>query len=770
MPILAFRAAGTIGGPSSGSDSLRDPFQSNRKARRGIRLIEVDAWVDSTLFRAGRAIAAGLEAISLFMRRFRVTGLTRVASEVAGEGLTLAAGGALVTLMLALPAFQETRGDWRARGDLAITFLDRYGQEIGKRGINQSDEVPLEEMPDVLVKAVLATEDRRFYAHFGIDLVGAARAMIENLRANAVVQGGSSISQQLAKNIFLTSERTIERKIKEAFLATWLEAHLSKDEILKLYLDRAYMGGGTFGVESASKFYFGKSVKDVNLAEAALLAGLFKAPTRFAPHINLPAARARANEVLTNMVEAGFMSEGQVIGARRHPADTIEHAGIPGSPEYFLDWAFEKLKQLNLTGDRVMTVRTTIDIGMQRAAQEAVESTLRQSGTAYRVKQAALVAVDPDGAVRAMVGGRDYGESQFNRATDALRQPGSSFKPFVYTTAMMNGFTPESVIRDAPICIPGTPVWCPHNYSGGYRGPVTLTTGLVKSINTIPVRLAQAIGRDKIVDVAHRMGLTTELLITRSLPLGSSEVTVLDMAGAYAVFANGGYRAEPYAFTQIVNSRGAVVYDRRRELKPPERVLDGATLAAMNGILVQVPESGTGRRAKLDGIRTAGKTGTTSAYRDAWFIGFTGNAVAAIWFGNDGYQPTRRLTGGTLPAQTWKQFMTYVHQGVDLKPIPFIDDPFETPAEGTAVAGAGTGAGNGAGGEAVPRPANLSEETARRLAIIAEMMRAAMAERTPATAMPPEALGAPAGLEDAAVLTEIVGGESAGGSTDSVAH
>ncbi len=716
---------------------MRDPFQSSKKRRRGLRLIEVDAWVDSTLFRAGRAIASVFEAFSVFMRRFRVTGFTRVVMELLGDGVTLAAGGSVLALALALPAFQETRGDWRARGDLAVTFLDRSGNEIGKRGLNQSDAVPLAEMPDALIKAVLATEDRRFYEHHGIDLLGIGRAMFENLRADAVVQGGSSISQQLAKNLFLSNERTIERKVKEAFLAMWLEANLSKDEILKLYLDRAYMGGGTFGVEAAAKFYFGKSVKNLDLAESALLAGLFKAPTRYAPHVNLPAARARANEVLTNMVQAGFVTEGQVIGARRNPAKVIEHDRLAGTPDYFLDYAFEQLKQLNISGDRVLTARTTIDMGMQKAAQDAVESTLRQSGPQYLVKEAALVGLETDGAMRAMIGGRDYGASQFNRATSALRQPGSSFKPFVYSAAMMNGFTPTTVIQDAPICISG---WCPHNYGGGYAGPVTLTTGLVKSINTIPVRLAQAIGRDKIVDVAHRMGITTELKITRSLPLGAAEVTVLDMAGAYGAFATGGYKVTPYAITEVTNSAGKVLYEHKNHTSPPDEVLDPTTVAEMNGMLVQVPEWGTGRRAKLDGIRTAGKTGTTSAYRDAWFVGFTGNYVAAVWMGNDDYQPTRRLTGGTLPAQIWHEFMTYAHQSVVLKPIPLIDDPFEKPAKGKEIATVADATANAA----EERPA-LSAATTARLAAIQDLMR-------------PVSSGAShAAANDTAALSEITG-------------
>ncbi len=696
---------------------MGDPFQSNQKKRRVWRLIEVDAWIDSSLFVAGRFVAGRGEAVSLFMRRRpKATGFWRGLTEIVGDGLNMAVASAILLLALALPAFDATRIDWRSKGDLAVTFLDRYGNEIGTRGIKLDNSVELEEMPDHLVKAVLATEDRRFFFHFGIDVLGTARALVENLRANAVVQGGSSISQQLAKNIFLTNERTIERKIKEAFIALWLEANLTKREILKLYLDRAYMGGGTFGVEAASEFYFDKSVKDVDLAEAALLAGLFKAPTRFAPHINLPAARARANEVLTNMVQAGFLTEGQVIGARRRPADVVELADASSSPDYFLDWAFEQVKKLDGVRERVLTVRTTIDIGMQRAAEEAVESSLLQFGDTYRVRQAALASMEPDGAVRAMVGGRDYGQSQFNRATGALRQPGSSFKPYVYATAMMNGFNPQSVVRDAPICIGN---WCPRNYSGRYRGAVTLTTALVKSINTIPVRLAQAIGREKIVEVAHAMGLTSELRITRSLPLGASEVTVLDMASGYSVFANGGYRAEPYAFSQIIGPRGEVLYDRR-DVDELAQVLDNDTVAAMNEILVQVPEWGTGRRAKLDNIRTAGKTGTTSAYRDAWFIGYTGNYIAAVWFGNDNYSPTRRLTGGRLPAQTWKQFMTYAHQGVELKPIPLIADP-GLPVEGSPTSVAASVAGDGGGGLA--RPASLSTATTVRLIVLEALLR-----------------------------------------------
>ena len=395
------------------------------------------------------------------------------------EGATLGTVGAVLMLALAVPAFQMTSDDdWLKKSELAVTFLDRYGNEVGSRGIKHNDSVPLDQFPDSLIKAVLATEDRRFYEHFGIDIGGTMRALVTNARAGGVVQGGSSLSQQLAKNLFLSNERTIDRKIKEAFLAMWLEARLTKNEILKLYLDRAYMGGGAFGVDAAAQYYFNKSARDVNLAEGAMLAGLFKAPTKFAPHVNLPAARARANVVLDNLVEAGFMTEGQVFGARRHPATPVDRRD-ERAPNYYLDWAFDEMKKLVDTfpksmTERVFVVRTALDTNMQKAADLAVENSLRQYGQEYHARQAAAVLMDVDGSVRAMVGGRDYGASQFNRATDAMRQPGSSFKPYVYATALQHGFKPSSIVVDAPICLGN---WCPHNYGHGYGGSMTLIIG-----------------------------------------------------------------------------------------------------------------------------------------------------------------------------------------------------------------------------------------------------------------------------------------------------
>ena len=435
---------------------MRKIIPDDWKRRLDNLRLDLDARFDSTLFSSLRGTRELYERYSTFMDRFYVGRWKRwVFIEPLSEAATIGLGGLILMLALAIPAFRETADeDWLKKSDLAVTFLDRYGNPIGSRGIKHNDSIPLEDFPDNLIKATLATEDRRFYDHFGIDVAGTARALITNAQAGGVRQGGSSITQQLAKNLFLSNERTIERKVNEAFLAIWLETRLTKNEILKLYLDRAYMGGGTFGVDGAAHFYFNKSVRDVNLAEAAMLAGLFKAPTKFAPHINLPAARARANVVLDNLVDAGFMTEGQVFGARRNPAFAVDRRD-ENSPNYYLDYAFDEVRKIVDTfpksyNERVFVVRTAIDMNVQSAAEEAIENQLRQFGRDYHATQAATVVADLDGGVRAMVGGRDYGASQFNRATDAYRQPGSSFKPYVYTTALMNGFTPNLDHRRRP--------------------------------------------------------------------------------------------------------------------------------------------------------------------------------------------------------------------------------------------------------------------------------------------------------------------------------
>jgi penicillin-binding protein 1A len=651
-------------------------------------MLDFDARIDSTLFSSAKGARELYERFSTFMDRFYVGRWKRwVFIEPFSEAATIGLGGLILMLALAVPAFRETADDdWLKKSDLAVSFLDRYGNPIGNRGIKHNDSIPLDDFPDNLIKATLATEDRRFYDHFGIDIAGTARALMTNAQAGGVRQGGSSITQQLAKNLFLNNERTIERKVKEAFLAIWLETRLTKNEILKLYLDRAYMGGGTFGVDGAAHFYFNKSARDVNLAEAAMLAGLFKAPTKYAPHINLPAARARANVVLDNLVDAGFMTEGQVFGAPPTPPIPFPPRD-ENSPNYYLDWAFDEMRKLVDTFpksyvERVFVVRTAIDMNVQRAAEEAIENQLRQFGRDYHATQAATVVADLDGGVRAMVGGRDYGASQFNRAVDAYRQPGSSFKPYVYATALMNGFKPTSTVVDGPVCLGN---WCPQNYGHSYSGTVTLTQAITRSINVVPVKLSIAIGnnpknqweaakrgRAKIVEVARRFGIKAPLPDTPSLPIGADEVTVLEHAVAYATFPNKGKSVTPHAVLEVRTGTGDLVWRFDRDGKKPLQAIPASVAADMAGMMSHVVSEGTARRAALDGIPTAGKTGTTNAYRDAWFVGYTGNFVCAVWYGNDDYSPTNRMTGGSLPAQTWHDIMVAAHQGVEIKEIPGI--------------------------------------------------------------------------------------------------
>lgn len=711
-----------------------------RPRRRGpiaAALLAVDAWIDSSLYEIRFKAGQFWESATIFSRRFRVTGWRRGIIEVLSEGFTMGAGGFVVLLALAMPAFQITTGDWRSQGDFAVTFLDRYGNEIGQRGIIQRDSVPVDEMPDHVIKAVLATEDRRFFEHYGIDVLGLSRAIFENVRANSVVQGGSSITQQLAKNLFLSNERTLQRKIKEAFLSLWLEANLSKKEILQLYLDRAYMGGGTFGIEAAADFYFGKSVKDLNLAEAAMLAGLFKAPTKYAPHINLPAARARANVVLSNLVDSGFMTEGQVLQARLHPAEIVDR-GEQKSPDYFLDWAFDEVKKIAKPGQHSLVAHTTFDANIQKAAEESVEFHLRQFGKEYNVTEGAVVVIETNGAVRAIVGGRDYGASQFNRATKALRQTGSSFKPYVYATAMEHGFTPDSVVSGGPISWGG---WSPHNYNGGSAGNVTLITAIAKSINTVPVRLAKDyLGIGPIKAMAESFGVESPLESHKTMVLGTSGMTVMDQATGYSVFAQDGFAGSRHGITQLVTRTGDVVYDFAKDAPAPHRVLSEQALKYMNTMLAAVPAIGTARRAQLPNIVVAGKTGTTQSYRDAWFVGFTGNYTAAVWLGNDDFTPTRNMTGGTLPAMVWQRLMLYAHQNIDLKPIPGLDKPFvDEEIAAKAEEAEKKNADEAAADAAAERPPVLSSRTTQTLREMTKVFQTAPVLSAPSA---PETLSA----------------------------
>lgn len=645
-----------------------DFLQGNSRGKL-IDWLKIDSWIDSGLYGAWIGFRDWWSAYSSFFGRFEIKGFWRACNELACEGLTLSVAGFLVVLAFALPAFEVAQGKINLSDEYSVTFLDRYGNEIGKRGLLRDDSVPLEEIPDHMIKATLATEDRRFFDHFGIDVMGTFRALAENARADQVVQGGSSLTQQLAKNMFLTPEKALSRKIKEAFIAVYLENHYTKPEILKLYFDRAYLGGGSYGVEAAAHYYFGKSIREVTLAESAMLAGMFKAPTRYAPHVNLAASRARANEVLTNMVEAGYLSEGQVYGARLNPARIVER-GDSNTPDYFLDWAFEEVQRL-MAGkpNHILVARTTVDLGLQKSADDALEDTVNKYGRSRNFNNGALVSMETDGAVRAMVGGKDYGQSQFNRAAHAYRQPGSSFKPYVYLTALQHGFTPETVVSDGYVSCGR---WSPKNYSGGFRGRMTVRTALAKSINTVAVKLSLQAGRENVLADLEKIGIR-HLKKTCSLALGDNGMTPLEHVGGYAVFASGGMEVRPYAIEEIRTIPGELLYNRDRDEPPRKRIFEQKVVEQLNSMLRTVVTAGTGRRSQLDYTNNAGKTGTSSAYRDAWFMGYTGQYVTGVWLGNDDFTPMARVTGGSFPAEAWKTYMEAAHDTDNIPVIPGVE-------------------------------------------------------------------------------------------------
>lgn len=648
---------------------MRDFLQGNGRGKF-IDWLKIDSWIDSGLYAAWIGFRDWWSAYSSFFGRFEVRGFWRGCNELACEALSLSVAGLLIMLAFALPAFEIAQGKINLSDEFSVTFLDRYGNEIGKRGLLRDDSVPLEEIPDHMIKATLATEDRRFFDHFGIDLMGTFRALAENAQADRVVQGGSSLTQQLAKNMFLTPERALSRKIKEAFIAIYLENHYTKPDILKLYFDRAYLGGGSYGVEAAAQYYFAKSIREVTLAEAAMLAGMFKAPTRYAPHVNLAASRARANEVLTNMVEAGYLSEGQVYGARLNPARIVER-GDDSTPDYFLDWAFEEVQRLMAAKpNRILVARTTVDLGLQKSADDALQGTVNKYGRSRNFNNGALVSMETDGAVRAMVGGKDYGTSQFNRAAHAYRQPGSSFKPYVYLTAIEHeGYHPNSMVTDGYVSCGR---WSPKNYSGGYRGRMTLRTALAKSINTVAVKLSLKADRAVVLADLEKMGIR-HLKKTCSLALGDNGMTPLEHTGGYAVFAAGGLEVRPYAVEEIRTLPGELLYNHDRDEPKRKRIFARESAEKLNSMLSSVVTAGTGRRAKLDYTNVAGKTGTSTAYRDAWFMGYTGQYVTGVWLGNDDFRPMARVTGGSFPAQTWQTYMMAAHDTDNIPTIPGVE-------------------------------------------------------------------------------------------------
>jgi penicillin-binding protein 1A len=580
---------------------------------------------------------------------------------VLGLWAVIALAGVVVYVGAHLPAIQALEIPKRPP---TIQIVGFDGSVLATRGEMAGANVALKDLPPYLPKAFIAIEDRRFYSHYGVDPLGILRAAVANIMHRGVSQGGSTLTQQLAKNLFLTQERTLQRKLQEVELALWLERKHSKAEILELYLNRVYFGSGAYGVEAAAQRYFGKSAKNVTIAEAAMLAGLVKSPTRLAPNRNPEGAEKRAQTVLTAMADAKFITEEQAQASIGHPSYNVKAVGA-GTVNYVADWIGEVLDDLVGPIEQNIVVETSINPKLQAVAEAAVIDELAAKSIKFNVSQGALVAMTPDGAVRAMVGGRNYAESQFNRAVTAKRQPGSAFKPFVYLTAIEAGLTPETIRQDAPLDVKG---WKPENFSHEYFGAVTLTQALAMSLNTVAVRLGLEVGAKNVVRTAHRLGISSKLEANASIALGTSEVSLTELVGAYAPFANGGLGISPHVVTKIRTAEGKVLYDRPADQLG--QVIEPRNVAAMNTMMQETLLSGTAHKAELPGWMAAGKTGTSQDFRDAWFIGYTANLVTGVWLGNDDNSPTKKATGGGLPVEVWTRFMKAAHQGIAPVPLP----------------------------------------------------------------------------------------------------
>ncbi|MBI1212879.1 MAG: PBP1A family penicillin-binding protein [Alphaproteobacteria bacterium] len=549
----------------------------------------------------------------------------------------------------------------------SITLTDAAGRVFASRGAAFGYRLAVGEMPTYLPEAFIIMEDRRFYSHSGVDIRGLVRALFVNLSSGGVVQGGSTITQQLAKNTFLKPERTWSRKLEEVFLAFWLERHFNKDQILTLYLNRIYLGAGAYGVDAAAREYFGKSAGKVTLAEAAMLAALTRAPSRYSPEADLAMAQARAAIVIDQLLADGKITKEQADNAKKHPAKPVLHEGTE-SANYFADFVMDQLTKLNVPLDKDVIVRTTIDTKLQAVAQRTLTSVLDKDGPKRHVSQGALVAMEPDGAVRSLVGGKDWTTSNFNRAYQARRQPGSSFKPFVYLAALEAGLTPDTERDDAPYENRG---WTPGNYDGNYLGTITLREALARSINTVAIRLADEVTRTAIIRVAQRLGITSPLAPNRSLPLGTSEVTLYEMVRSFAAFANNGNKTEPYVILDVRTTDGTMLYEHKAA--PATPVIAPLQLAEMNQMMFEVTQTGTGRRADLSPRPAAAKTGTSQDWRDAWFVGYTADLVTGVWVGNDDNSSMARVVGGSIPATIWKAYMLAAEKNLPVRTLPGID-------------------------------------------------------------------------------------------------
>jgi penicillin-binding protein 1A len=548
----------------------------------------------------------------------------------------------------------------------AIVIQAADGNAFATRGILKGDAIAPDQIPPLLASAVISIEDRRFYQHGGLDLRAIGRAAWHDALGRRI-EGGSTITQQLARGIYLTPERSLKRKVQEAALAFWLELRLSKKEILARYLNTAYFGDGAYGADAAARRYFGKSAQQLSLSEAAMLAGLIRAPSQLEPDRNMAGALERANTVLDAMVQNGAISQQQADDARRQPAVLRVAPGTPPGSNYFIDTAAAEAKSQAGATTADLTIKTTLNRNLQQIAESVVAKRLDASANAKNVHQAALVALAPDGAILAMVGGRDYNDSQFNRVTQAKRQPGSLFKLFVYLTALRKGFTPDSVVVDQPVSIGD---WEPENFGDRFYGPVTLRTAFAHSLNSVAVQLAQSVGIDNVIGTAKELGVRSDLPAVPSVALGSGNVTLLEMTRAFANVAMNKTDIDPYAVSGITKDEQAVF----TRSPPPDETSDNpAVHAAMIDLLSSVVREGTGRAAALD-QQVGGKTGTSQDYHDAWFVGFTSDIIVGVWVGNDDNTPMNSVTGGSLPVTIWHDFVRAAEAGHRPQSAPGVFD------------------------------------------------------------------------------------------------
>lgn len=633
----------------------------------------VRVWMDRHLHAARIHLRGAQMQLREAVRR-RSTGLL-AALAIAGAVLGAAgmAAGA-IAIFIGLPAVPNADALWaHNRAESGVTFLAPDGEVIGVRGASYGRRVRLQDLPRHVPQAFLAIEDQRFYDHGGVDEWALLRAAAVNIAAGETVQGGSTITQQLVKNLFLTPKRTLTRKLQEIALAARVERRLTKDEILELYLNRVYLGEQAYGVDAAARRYFGRPATALTPAQAAMLAALPKAPSSYAPTANFARAKQRQRVVLQTMVEAGFLSQAQAREAAREPIRITPRIGEPDGWGYVFDAAMEEVRALGVELPPDAIVQVTVRPQWQHAAAISVRdrlAALRRSSL-----QGALVSLDEAGAVRAMIGGRDYGRSKFNRATQARRQPGSVFKIFVYTAAMEAGLTPDSVRFDEPVEIRG---WRPNNYGETFRGPVTLRTALALSLNTVAALVAEEIGQERVVEAAERMGLSAAMKPYPSIALGTTEATPLEMTEAFAILMRDGRKVGAHIVQQITDSRGVVLYTFQPE--PGVQVVQSDIVRKMNNMLGRVVQSGTGTKAQI-GRDVAGKTGTSEDYRDAWFIGYTSELTTGVWLGRDDDKSTGRITGGSTPAEIWAQFMTAALAGSAPEPLPGLGDAQEPMAE-----------------------------------------------------------------------------------------